>query len=79
MLHASLDKYAAIAVTGTPQSLDFLINEVKAQNEVWQQAFNKGSPYIRQFDVRTTILCSDGMANLCDRHSGPHLLGSSMN
>jgi hypothetical protein len=79
MLHASLDKYAAIAVTGTPQSLDFLINEVKGQNEIWQQAFNKGRPYIRQFDVRNPTLYFDGMANLCDRHLRPHLLGSSMN
>ena len=52
MLHASLDKYAAFAVTGTPQSLDFLVNEVKVQNKIWQEAFNKGRPYIRQFDVR---------------------------
>jgi hypothetical protein len=60
MLHASLDKYAAIAVTGTPQSLDFLLNEVRAQNEVWQNAFNKGRKYIRQFDVRTTLVPMHG-------------------
>ena len=79
MLHASLDKYSAIAVTGTPQSLDFLINEVKGQNEIWQQAFNKGRPYICQFDVRNPALYSDGTTNLCDRHLKPQLLGSSMN
>ncbi len=78
MLHASLDRYAAIAVTGTPQSLDFLINEVNEQNKRWQEAFNKGRPFIRQFDVRNHPLFN-GMANFCDRRLGPHLLGSSMN
>jgi hypothetical protein len=47
----SLDKYGFFAVTGSLITLQEIIALVEEQNHVWQERFDGGRLYIRDFDV----------------------------
>jgi len=51
MLHVSLDKYGFFAVTASLTTLREIIALVEEQNRIWQDRFDGGRPYIRDFDV----------------------------
>ena len=47
-MHAALDKFAFIAVTGSLETLNKLIDLVKQENDRWQQEFDEGFTYNRR-------------------------------
>ena len=50
-LHVALEKYGFFAVTASLTTLQRLIGLVKEQNRVWQDRFDSGRSYVRDFDV----------------------------
>jgi len=56
MLHVSLDKYGFFAVTGSLTTLQEIIALVEEQNRVWQEKFDLGKSYIRNFDVSLPLV-----------------------
>jgi len=51
MLYVSLDKYGFFAVTASLTTLQEIIALVEEQNRIWQDRFDGGRPYYRDFDV----------------------------
>ena len=58
MLHVALDKYGFFAVTTTLTTLRAIIALVEEQNRIWQEKFDEGRLYIRDFDVGLPIFDS---------------------
>ena len=56
MLQVSLDKYGFFAVTRSLTTLQEIIALVEEQNCVWQEKFDGGRPYIRDFDVSLPLV-----------------------
>ena len=56
MQHVSLDKYGFFAVTGSLTTLQEIIALIEEQNRVWQEKFDGGRPYIRDFDVSLPLV-----------------------